>query len=120
MDSIQKGRLDLIERGDIDVMVIGTLVCYPNAETWKNHLGPDDSTLAACAVGFRRPNFKALKKELFNTARLDRLRATQIVPFDQIEPAASEPVDDRRQDSWTSYRDLSPQYWSPRPPTDST
>ena len=50
MDSIQKGRLDPVERGDIDVMVIGTLVCYPNAETWKNHLGPDDSTLAGLAA----------------------------------------------------------------------
>ena len=50
MDSIQKGRLDPLERGDIEVMVIGTLVCYPNAETWKNHLGPDNSTLAGLAA----------------------------------------------------------------------
>ena len=50
MDSIQKGRLDPVERGEIDVMLIGTLLCYPNAETWKNHLGPDDSTLAGLAA----------------------------------------------------------------------
>jgi hypothetical protein len=50
MDSIQKGRLAAVERGDIDVLLIGTLLSYPNAETWKNHIGPDDSTLAGLAA----------------------------------------------------------------------
>lgn len=50
MEGIQKGRLDPVEQGKIDVMLIGTLNCYPNAETWKNHLGPDDSTLAGFAA----------------------------------------------------------------------
>jgi hypothetical protein len=50
MDSIQKGRLDPLERGDFDVLLIGTLHCYPNKEAWKNHVGPDDSTLAGLAA----------------------------------------------------------------------
>lgn len=50
MDQIQQGRLDPVEQGKIDVMMIGTLMSYPNAEAWKNHLGPDDSTLAGFAA----------------------------------------------------------------------
>ena len=50
MDQIQKGRLDPLERGDFDLWLISTLNCYPNAETWKNHLGLDDSTLAGLAA----------------------------------------------------------------------
>jgi hypothetical protein len=50
MDQIQKGRLDPLARGEIDVMLIGTLKSYPDAEAWKNHLGPDDSTLAGLAA----------------------------------------------------------------------
>ncbi|GDY22112.1 hypothetical protein LBMAG56_34590 [Verrucomicrobiota bacterium] len=62
MDSIQKGRLDPVEQGKIDVMLIGTLNCYPNAETWKNHLGPDDSTLAGfAALGVKNnPKFRVV------------------------------------------------------------
>ena len=60
MDSIQKGRLDPIEHGKIDVMLIGTLNCYPSAETWKNHLGVEDSTLAGfAALGVKNnPKFR--------------------------------------------------------------
>jgi len=60
LDQIQPGRLDPVEQGKIDVMLIGTLNCYPNAETWKNHLGPDDSTLAGfAALGVKNnPNFR--------------------------------------------------------------
>ena len=50
MDSIQKSRLDPLERRNFDVLLIATLNCFPNAETWKNHLGPDDSTLAGLAA----------------------------------------------------------------------
>jgi len=62
MDSIQKGRLDPVEQGKIDVMMIGTLNCYPNAETWKNLLGPDDSTLAGfAALGVKNnPKFRVV------------------------------------------------------------
>ncbi|MBM3971301.1 MAG: formylglycine-generating enzyme family protein [Planctomycetes bacterium] len=62
LDQIQPGRLDPVEQGKIDVMLIGTLNCYPNAETWKNHLGPDDSTLAGFAsLGVKNnPNFRVV------------------------------------------------------------
>ena len=60
LDQIQKGRLDPVEQGKIDVMMIGTLMSYPNAEAWKNHLGPDDSTLAGfAALGVKNnPKFR--------------------------------------------------------------
>ncbi|GDX11713.1 hypothetical protein LBMAG57_34850 [Verrucomicrobiota bacterium] len=60
MESIQKGRLDPVEQGKIDVMLIGTLHCYPSAETWKNHLGVEDSTLAGfAALGVKNnPKFR--------------------------------------------------------------
>ena len=60
MDTIQKGRLDPVEKGDIDVMMIATLSWSPNAEGWKNHLGPEDSTLAGfAALGVKNnPKFR--------------------------------------------------------------
>lgn len=60
LDQIQPGRLDPVERGDIDMMMIGTLMSYPNAEAWKNHVGPDDSTLAGfAALGVKNnPKFR--------------------------------------------------------------
>ncbi|MSR55792.1 MAG: hypothetical protein EXS09_21320 [Gemmataceae bacterium] len=60
LDQIQKGRLDPVEQGKIDVMMIATLACYPNAETWKNHLGLEDSTLAGfAALGVKNnPKFR--------------------------------------------------------------
>jgi len=60
LDQIQKGRLDPVEQGKIDVMMIATLACYPNAESWKNHLELEDSTPAGlAAVGAKNnPNFR--------------------------------------------------------------
>jgi len=60
LDQIQKGRLDPVEQGKIDVMMIATLACYPNAESWKNHLGLEDSTLAGfTALGVKNnPKFR--------------------------------------------------------------
>lgn len=58
MDSIQKSRLDGLERGDFDTLLIGTLVCYPRADAWKNHLGPEDSTLSGLAALGARNNPK--------------------------------------------------------------
>lgn len=60
LETIQKGRLDPVEKGDIDVMMIATLACYPHAELWKNHLGLDDSTLAGfAALGVKNnPKFR--------------------------------------------------------------
>jgi hypothetical protein len=62
MESIPEGRLDPVEQGKIDVMLIGTLNCYPNAETWKNHLGLEDSTLAGfAALGVKNnPKFRVV------------------------------------------------------------
>lgn len=47
---LSRGLHALFAVGVIDVMLIGTLMSYPNAETWKNHLGPEDSTLACLAA----------------------------------------------------------------------
>lgn len=62
LETIQKGRLDPVEKGDIDVMMIATLAWHPNAETWKNHLGPEDSTLAGfAALGVKNnPKFRVV------------------------------------------------------------
>ncbi|MBM3995725.1 MAG: hypothetical protein FJ303_16480 [Planctomycetes bacterium] len=60
LETIQKGRLDPVEKGDIDVMMIATLAWHPHAELWKNHLGLDDSTLAGfAALGVKNnPKFR--------------------------------------------------------------
>ncbi len=67
LDQIPKGRLDPVERGEIDVMIIGTLMCYPNAEIWSNRLGPDDSTLGAiAALGVKNnPKFRIVWQTYF-------------------------------------------------------
>jgi hypothetical protein len=59
MDRIQPGRLDRLEKGEYDTLVIGTLHCYPNAETWSNHLGLDSTPAGLAAVGIKNnPKFR--------------------------------------------------------------
>jgi hypothetical protein len=62
LETIQKGRLDPVEKGDIDVMMIATLAWHPHAELWKNHLGLEDSTLAGfAALGVKNnPKFRVV------------------------------------------------------------
>ena len=59
MGHIQPGRLDSLERGEIDTLLIGTLHCYPNAETWSNHLGLDSTPAGLAAAGCKNnPKFR--------------------------------------------------------------
>lgn len=59
VDAIQPGRLDPLERGEFDMLLAGTLHCYPNAETWKNHLGLDSTPAAFATLGSKNnPRFR--------------------------------------------------------------
>ncbi len=59
MDRIQPGRLDRLERGEIDTLLIGTLHCYPHAETWNNHVGLDSTPAGLAALGVKNnPKFR--------------------------------------------------------------
>ena len=59
MDGIQPGRLDRLERGEIDTLLIGTLSCYPNAEAWNNHVGLDSTPAGLAAFGTKNnPKFR--------------------------------------------------------------
>ncbi|QDU25034.1 Serine/threonine-protein kinase pkn1 [Anatilimnocola aggregata] len=58
MERIQSGRLDRLERGEIDTLLIGTLHCYPHAETWNNHVGLDSTPAGLAALGVKNnPTF---------------------------------------------------------------
>lgn len=59
IDAIQPGRLTPLERGDFDMLLAGTLHCYPNAETWKNHLGLDSTPAVFAELGSKNnPRFR--------------------------------------------------------------
>jgi len=59
MDRIQPGRLDRLERGEIDTLLVGTLHCYPDAEAWNKHVGLDSTPAGLAAVGVKNnPNFR--------------------------------------------------------------
>lgn len=59
MDRIQPGRLDRLERGEYDTLLIGTLHCYPEKEAWSNHLGLDSTPAGLAAVGVKNnPKFR--------------------------------------------------------------
>ena len=59
IDKIQPGRLDPLERGEFDMLLAGTLHCYPYAETWNNHLGLDSTPAAFATLGSKNnPRFR--------------------------------------------------------------
>lgn len=59
MDVIKPGALDALEKGEFDMLLAWTLQCYPNAETWKNHLGLDSTPAVLAFAGSKNnPRFR--------------------------------------------------------------
>jgi hypothetical protein len=56
---IQPGRLDGLERGDFDMLLLATPHCYPDAEAWAGAVGLDSTPAILCAAGVKNnPNFR--------------------------------------------------------------
>lgn len=57
--AIRPGRLDGLERGEFDTLLLASPHCYPNAETWGGALGLDSTAAILCATGLKNnPNFR--------------------------------------------------------------
>lgn len=57
--AIGKGRLDGLERGEFDMLLLASPHCYPNAETWGGALGLDSTAAILCETGLKNnPNFR--------------------------------------------------------------
>jgi hypothetical protein len=56
---IQPGRLDGLERGDFDMLLLATPHCYPDAGNWAGAVGLDSTPAILCAAGVKNnPNFR--------------------------------------------------------------
>jgi len=56
---IGPGRLDGLERGDFDMLLLATPHCYPDAGAWAGQLGLDSTPAILCAAGIKNnPNFR--------------------------------------------------------------
>lgn len=57
--AIGKGRLDGLERGDFDMLLLASPHCYPSQESWGGALGLDSTAAILCATGLTtNPNFR--------------------------------------------------------------
>ena len=57
--SLQKKRMEPLERGDFDMLLLATPHCYPDAETWSGHVGLDSTPAALCDKGtMNNPKFR--------------------------------------------------------------
>lgn len=57
--AIGKGRLDGLERGDFDMLLVATPHCYPSAESWGGALGLESTPAILCDAGVKNnPNFR--------------------------------------------------------------
>jgi len=57
--AIRPGRLDGLERGDFDMLLLATPHCYPDAEAWAGAVGLDSTPAILCAAGVKNnPNFR--------------------------------------------------------------
>ena len=57
--AIQPGKLDGLERGDFDMLLLATPHCYPDAEAWAGAVGLDSTPAILCAAGVKNnPNFR--------------------------------------------------------------
>ena len=56
---IGPGRLDGLERGDFDMLLLATPHCYPEKESWAGQLGLDSTPAILCAAGVKNnPKFR--------------------------------------------------------------
>jgi hypothetical protein len=56
---IRPGKLDGLERGDFDMLLLATPHCYPDAGNWAGAVGLDSTPAILCAAGVKNnPNFR--------------------------------------------------------------
>jgi len=56
---LEKRRLEPLERGDFDMLLLATPHAYPNAETWAGHVGFDSTPAQLCDKGvMNNPKFR--------------------------------------------------------------
>ena len=56
---IRPGKLDGLERGDFDMLLVATPHSYPDAEAWAGAVGLDSTPAILCAAGVKNnPNFR--------------------------------------------------------------
>lgn len=57
--ALQKKRMEPLERGEFDMLLLATPHCYPHAETWAGHVGLDSTPALLCAMGAKNnPKFR--------------------------------------------------------------
>jgi len=57
--SLQPKRMEPLERGDFDMLLLATPHCYPEKETWSGHLGLDSTPALLCDKGvMNNPKFR--------------------------------------------------------------
>ncbi|MFN7812428.1 MAG: hypothetical protein ACK5SI_07175 [Planctomycetia bacterium] len=57
--AIRPGRLDGLERGEFDMLLLASPHCYPNKDSWGDGQGLDSTAAILCATGLKNnPNFR--------------------------------------------------------------
>ena len=57
--TLQPKRMEPLERGDFDMLLLATPHCYPSAETWSGHVGLDSTPALLCDKGvMNNPRFR--------------------------------------------------------------
>lgn len=64
--AIGKGRLDGLERGEFDMLLVATPHCYPSGESWGGALGLESTPAILATAGSRNnPNFRLVWQTWF-------------------------------------------------------
>lgn len=64
--AIGKGRLDGLERGDFDMLLVATPHCYPGAEQWAGAMGLESTPAILATAGSKNnPNFRLVWQTWF-------------------------------------------------------
>jgi hypothetical protein len=64
--AMDKKRMEPLERGDFDMLLLATPHCFPNAETWANQLGLDSTPALLCDKGvMKNPKFRLVWQTWF-------------------------------------------------------
>jgi hypothetical protein len=57
--ALQNKRLEPLEQGDFDLLLLATPDCYPNADSWAGHVGLDSTPALLCDMGVKNnPRFR--------------------------------------------------------------
>ena len=71
--ALQPKRMEPLERGDFDMLLLATPHCYPNAESWNGAVGLDSTPAALCDRGAKNnPKFRLVWQSYYWPRPLDR------------------------------------------------